>query len=163
MSHDTHMLYTLSALQILALVDRLDLVTDKRKVAQYVAGLQQPDGSFAGDQWGESSSQLPVIREGQHHNKRIDGPPDLICAIVLCFTVAACVQARSTPASATVHCPLWHCWASCPPAPVSLESVSSTCRWQSTSCLAAATSTGGLARCLGPSRTRGRSSAAWGR
>jgi geranylgeranyl transferase type-2 subunit beta len=48
-------LYTLSALQILALLDRLDLLTspDKRRVAQYVAALQQPDGSFAGDEWGE--------------------------------------------------------------------------------------------------------------
>ena len=51
--HDTHILYTLSALQILALVDRLDLVSDKHKVAEYVASLQQSDGSFAGDKWGE--------------------------------------------------------------------------------------------------------------
>jgi hypothetical protein len=50
--NDAHMLYTLSAVQILALFDRLDLV-DADKTAAYVAGLQQPDGSFAGDQWGE--------------------------------------------------------------------------------------------------------------
>lgn len=51
--HDAHILYTLSALQILALVDRLELLGDTPEVvAQYVAKLQQPDGSFAGDQWG---------------------------------------------------------------------------------------------------------------
>lgn len=58
-NHDPHLLYTLSALQILALVDRLDLLEDgvgeggRKRVAKYVGSLQQPDGSFAGDQWGK--------------------------------------------------------------------------------------------------------------
>ncbi|KXZ55441.1 hypothetical protein GPECTOR_3g90 [Gonium pectorale] len=46
--NDPHMLYTLSAVQILALYDRLDDV-DADKIASYVASLQQSDGSFAGD------------------------------------------------------------------------------------------------------------------
>lgn len=75
--HDPHLLYTLSAVQLLALYDRMDLL-DKQHVAQCmwdagmwhvvkhiytcvcilshnadVASLQQPDGSFTGDQWGE--------------------------------------------------------------------------------------------------------------
>mmetsp|Transcript_6241 Transcript_6241/g.10194 ORF Transcript_6241/g.10194 Transcript_6241/m.10194 type:complete len:363 (+) Transcript_6241:95-1183(+) len=57
-NHDTHILYTLSALQILALLDRLDLVADKRKVARYVASLQQADGSFIGDKWGEVDTRF---------------------------------------------------------------------------------------------------------
>ena len=50
--HDPCLLYTLSAVQILALLDRMDLL-DYDAVANYVAGLQQPDGSFFGDEWGE--------------------------------------------------------------------------------------------------------------
>jgi geranylgeranyl transferase type-2 subunit beta len=77
--HDPHMLYTLSAVQILAIVNKLDRI-DKDKVASCillirqlttrhrhitiidydmicasidVVSLQQPDGSFLGDKWGE--------------------------------------------------------------------------------------------------------------
>mmetsp|Transcript_2414 Transcript_2414/g.7241 ORF Transcript_2414/g.7241 Transcript_2414/m.7241 type:complete len:151 (+) Transcript_2414:178-630(+) len=50
--HDPHLLYTTSAVQLLALYDRLDLI-DADATAAYVAGLQQPNGSFAGDEWGE--------------------------------------------------------------------------------------------------------------
>ena len=57
MDHDAHMLYTLSALQILAICDRLDLL-DKDRVAHYVASLQRPDGSFAGDKWGEVDTRF---------------------------------------------------------------------------------------------------------
>jgi geranylgeranyl transferase type-2 subunit beta len=55
--HDPHILYTLSALQILALADQLHRV-DKGLVATYIAGLQQPDGSFFGDQWGEVDTRF---------------------------------------------------------------------------------------------------------
>lgn len=55
--HDAHMLYTLSALQILALTDALDRI-DREQVARYVAGLQQEDGSFVGDQWGEVDTRF---------------------------------------------------------------------------------------------------------
>ncbi len=55
--HDAHLLYTLSAVQILALLDRMDLL-DRDAVAGYVAGLQQPDGSFWGDEWGEVDTRF---------------------------------------------------------------------------------------------------------
>lgn len=55
--HDAHLLYTLSAVQILALLDKIDLL-DRDKVADYVVALQQPDGSFYGDEWGEVDSRF---------------------------------------------------------------------------------------------------------
>jgi len=56
--HDPHMLYTLSAVQILALYGRLD-VLDVDRVVAYVAGLQnREDGSFAGDEWGEVDTRF---------------------------------------------------------------------------------------------------------
>uniref|UniRef100_A0A7R9V1T0 Geranylgeranyl transferase type-2 subunit beta n=1 Tax=Chlamydomonas euryale TaxID=1486919 RepID=A0A7R9V1T0_9CHLO len=55
--NDPHMLPTLSAVQILALFDNLDLL-DEGAIAKYVAGLQQPDGSFAGDAWGEIDTRF---------------------------------------------------------------------------------------------------------
>ena len=50
--HDSHLLYTLSAVQILAIYDALD-VLDTDALVAWVAGLQQDDGSFWGDKWGE--------------------------------------------------------------------------------------------------------------
>lgn len=38
-------------LQILVLYDALDTV-DVKKIIEYVKKLQQPDGSFYGDKWG---------------------------------------------------------------------------------------------------------------
>ncbi|GKY94602.1 hypothetical protein MPSEU_000425700 [Mayamaea pseudoterrestris] len=56
---DGHLLYTLSALQILALHDKLsDPRLDKEKVIQFIGNLQQPDGSFAGDSWGEIDTRF---------------------------------------------------------------------------------------------------------
>ena len=57
------MLYTVSAVQILAMVDGLTelakRVPDGRmKVAKYIAGLQQPNGTFAGDEWGETDTRF---------------------------------------------------------------------------------------------------------
>lgn len=51
------MLYTLSALQILILCDELHRL-DKEKVAQFIASLQNPDGSFMGDHWGEIDTRF---------------------------------------------------------------------------------------------------------
>jgi len=52
--HDPHILYTLSAVQILATYDALnDGHVDIEKLVQYVKSLQQEDGSFFGDKWGE--------------------------------------------------------------------------------------------------------------
>jgi geranylgeranyl transferase type-2 subunit beta len=58
---DAHLLYTLSALQILALVDALQdprLQFAKERVVQFCGALQQADGSFAGDSWGEIDSRF---------------------------------------------------------------------------------------------------------
>jgi len=55
--HDPHLLYTLSAIQILALFDEMDRL-DRDKISTYVASLQQDDGSFMGDKWGEIDSRF---------------------------------------------------------------------------------------------------------
>ena len=44
--------YTLSALQILMMCDKLDLI-DKEKVAAFIKGLYQENGSFFNDKYGE--------------------------------------------------------------------------------------------------------------
>nr|CAI9694217.1 unnamed protein product [Rangifer tarandus platyrhynchus] len=49
--HDPHLLYTLSAVQILTLYDSINVI-DINKVVEYVQSLQKEDGSFAGDIWG---------------------------------------------------------------------------------------------------------------
>lgn len=57
--HDGHILYTLSALQILALADRLsDSRLDIPAVNNFICKLQQPDGSFSGDEWGEVDTRF---------------------------------------------------------------------------------------------------------
>jgi geranylgeranyl transferase type-2 subunit beta len=55
--HDAHLLYTLSAVQVLALYDELGRI-DGAAVGAYVASLQRPDGSFAGDGWGEVDTRF---------------------------------------------------------------------------------------------------------
>lgn len=56
-NHDPHLLYTLSAVQILVQFNRLDLI-DKASLGKYIKGLQQEDGSFFGDQWGEVDTRF---------------------------------------------------------------------------------------------------------
>ncbi|KAJ3074352.1 hypothetical protein HK102_005811 [Quaeritorhiza haematococci] len=56
--HDPHLLYTLSAVQILATYDALDRL-DKDRVVSFVKSLQNPQtGSFAGDEWGEIDTRF---------------------------------------------------------------------------------------------------------
>ena len=55
--HDPHILYTLSAVQIAVILDREDDL-DKDKIADYVVGLQQGDGSFSGDRFGEIDTRF---------------------------------------------------------------------------------------------------------
>ncbi|KAI8435601.1 hypothetical protein MSG28_003876 [Choristoneura fumiferana] len=55
--HDPHMLYTLSAVQILAIYDRLDAI-DVEGVVRFVKAMQQEDGSFFGDKWGEVDTRF---------------------------------------------------------------------------------------------------------
>jgi hypothetical protein len=54
--HDSHLLYTLSAVQVLCMLGAE--VPDKDKTAAWVAALQQPDGSFVGDRWGEVDTRF---------------------------------------------------------------------------------------------------------
>ncbi|KAL3789926.1 hypothetical protein HJC23_010611 [Cyclotella cryptica] len=57
--HDAHLLYTLSALQILAIADCLDDERlNKDAVEKFVTGLQNEDGSFSGDKWGEIDTRF---------------------------------------------------------------------------------------------------------
>ncbi|KAJ8536093.1 hypothetical protein K7X08_034494 [Anisodus acutangulus] len=58
--HDPHVLYTLSAIQVLVLFDKLH-VLDIDKVSNYIAGLQNEDGSFSGDIWGEVDTRFSYI------------------------------------------------------------------------------------------------------
>lgn len=55
--HDPHLLYTLSAIQILCLFDALERL-DVPRVMRYVSSLQRPDGSFQGDEWGEIDTRF---------------------------------------------------------------------------------------------------------
>ena len=58
---DGHILYTLSAVQILALAGALQdprLLKIQSQIIQFVQSLQQPDGSFAGDEWGEIDTRF---------------------------------------------------------------------------------------------------------
>ncbi|XP_030310807.1 geranylgeranyl transferase type-2 subunit beta isoform X3 [Calypte anna] len=55
--HDPHLLYTLSAVQILILYDSLHVV-DVDKIVEYIQNLQNEDGSFAGDKWGEIDTRF---------------------------------------------------------------------------------------------------------
>ena len=57
--HDGNLLYTLSALQILAIADCLtNPLLERKAVIRFIASLQQPDGSFAGDEWGEVDTRF---------------------------------------------------------------------------------------------------------
>lgn len=57
--HDGHLLYTLSALQILAMADALDDERlDREAIVKFVASLQNDDGSFSGDEWGEVDTRF---------------------------------------------------------------------------------------------------------
>ncbi|KAJ3064978.1 hypothetical protein HDU98_011614 [Podochytrium sp. JEL0797] len=55
--HDPHLLYTLSAVQILATLDALDRI-DADQIATYVQSLQQPNGSFSGDEYNEIDTRF---------------------------------------------------------------------------------------------------------
>lgn len=55
--HDPHLLYTLSAVQVLTLYDSVSEI-DIDGVVRFVASLQQPDGSFIGNKWGEVDTRF---------------------------------------------------------------------------------------------------------
>ncbi|KAI4321232.1 hypothetical protein MLD38_034638 [Melastoma candidum] len=58
--HDPHMLYTLSAVQVLALFDKIHIL-DIDKVTDYIIKLQNEDGSFSGDMCGEVDTRFSYI------------------------------------------------------------------------------------------------------
>ncbi|KAI8987664.1 terpenoid cyclases/protein prenyltransferase alpha-alpha toroid [Mycotypha africana] len=58
--HDPHLIYTVSAVQILVMLDALDAI-NVEKVVDYVKGLQNEDGSFKGDEWGEVDTRFSYI------------------------------------------------------------------------------------------------------
>ena len=55
--HDPHIHYTLSAVQLLILVDRFDAIPVD-DVTRFIKSLQLPDGSFSGDKWGEVDTRF---------------------------------------------------------------------------------------------------------
>ncbi|CAF9925969.1 MAG: hypothetical protein HETSPECPRED_006218 [Heterodermia speciosa] len=62
--HDAHMLYTVSAVQILVTIDAVEELEKhgkggKERVGEFIASLQnRDDGSFAGDEWGETDTRF---------------------------------------------------------------------------------------------------------
>ncbi|KAK4128929.1 terpenoid cyclases/Protein prenyltransferase [Parathielavia appendiculata] len=61
--HDAHMLSTVSAVQILAMIDAFDELDTRGKgkaqVGKYIANLQNREtGTFAGDEWGEEDTRF---------------------------------------------------------------------------------------------------------
>ncbi|KAL4968059.1 Rab geranylgeranyltransferase subunit beta BET2 [Aspergillus stella-maris] len=62
--HDAHMLYTVSAVQLLVTLDAVDELDKrglggKQKVGSFIAGLQDKEtGSFMGDEWGELDTRF---------------------------------------------------------------------------------------------------------
>lgn len=54
---ESHILFTLSAIQILYMLKDLSLI-DTDSVVKYIVGLQQPDGSFQGDIYGEVDTRF---------------------------------------------------------------------------------------------------------
>jgi len=56
--HDGHLLYTLSALQVLVIADYDLNQLAVENIVSFVVSLQQDDGSFAGDKWGEIDTRF---------------------------------------------------------------------------------------------------------
>ncbi|KAG9004699.1 hypothetical protein FRB93_010189 [Tulasnella sp. JGI-2019a] len=55
--HDAHILSTLSGIQILVMHDALDRL-DVARVTSFILGLQNPNGSFSGDRFGETDTRF---------------------------------------------------------------------------------------------------------
>lgn len=58
-NHDSHLLHTLSAVQMLIILEKCtpDYI-DIDKCVKYISSLQQEDGSFFGDKWGEVDTRF---------------------------------------------------------------------------------------------------------
>lgn len=57
---DSHLLYTMSAVQLLCMFDAVDRI-DVLQTSKWIASMQLPDGSFQGDQWGEVDTRFSYI------------------------------------------------------------------------------------------------------
>ncbi|PWN47644.1 putative BET2-geranylgeranyltransferase type II beta subunit [Violaceomyces palustris] len=60
-NHDSHILSTLSAIQILAMKDSLHVLEErgmKQTLVSFILSLQTPSGSFQGDKWGEEDTRF---------------------------------------------------------------------------------------------------------
>jgi geranylgeranyl transferase type-2 subunit beta len=61
MNHDSHILHTLSAVQVLVILNKCHTDSshiDIDKCVKYIKSLHQPDGSFYGDKWGEVDTRF---------------------------------------------------------------------------------------------------------
>lgn len=59
--HDAHIMFTLYAVQVLFMEDALGSIPDRDRTVSYIVGLQRPDGSVAGDQYGEIDTRFAYI------------------------------------------------------------------------------------------------------
>lgn len=90
--HDPHILFTLSAVQILCIYDALDTI-DVDKVVEYIKQRQQPDGSFTGDVWGEVDTRfsfcavatLSLLVKQQKNQKNTQNKQIFLCRITFFF------------------------------------------------------------------------------
>lgn len=55
--HDPHLLYTLSAVQIMSALDAMDAI-EWDETAKWIASLQMESGGFKGDKWGEIDTRF---------------------------------------------------------------------------------------------------------
>ncbi|KAJ3161429.1 hypothetical protein HDU86_007211 [Geranomyces michiganensis] len=58
--HDSHIAYTLSAVQIMMTLDAIDRI-DVSRIVSYIQSRALPDGSFSGDEWGEVDTRFCYI------------------------------------------------------------------------------------------------------
>ena len=58
---DAHLLYTLSAVQVHLLAGEPLTEDEKRATAAFVRGMQNEDGSFRGDEWGEVDTRFSYV------------------------------------------------------------------------------------------------------
>ncbi|KAK7049504.1 Rab geranylgeranyltransferase [Paramarasmius palmivorus] len=56
--HDPHLHSSLSAIQVLLMVDAIDKIPDVDRLVKYILSLQHPSGVFAGDKWGEYDTRF---------------------------------------------------------------------------------------------------------
>ncbi|KAB5551332.1 prenyltransferase and squalene oxidase [Coniochaeta sp. 2T2.1] len=118
-THHAHMLYTVSAVQILAMVDGFDELekhgkgNGKATVGKYIADLQNRDtGTFAGDEWGEEDTRFLY---GALNALSILGLLDLIDVNLSVEHVVACSNFDggygATPGAESHAAQIWTCVA----------------------------------------------------